>query len=234
MALPLLITPEFTTKIPSTGKEIEYRPFLVKEEKILFMALESGDQKDIIKAVKNILKSCILSDVDIKNLTYFDLEYLFLQLRGKSVGEVLEFKIGHTDNDECDYKTDVSINLEEIDVEGLENIVDKIQINDELGIKIKYPGIDNFGQIDQKNDLDSIMDLICSCVEYVYDQEEVYQDFTMKEMKEFIEQLSSKQFEKLMNFFNNMPRLRKEVKFKCEKCGKEETVVLEGLQDFFS
>lgn len=234
MALPLLVTPEFTTKIPSTGQEIEYRPFLVKEEKILFMALESGEQKDIIKAVKNTLKSCILSDIKFDKLTYFDLEYLFLQLRGKSVGEFLEFKIGHADDTECKHKTEVSINLEDVQIEGLENIVDKIQLNDELGMKMRYPGIDTFGQMDTENDLDSIMELICSCVEFVYDQEEVYEDFTKKELKEFIEQLSSKQFEELMNFFNTMPKLKKEITFKCSKCGEEENVTLEGLQDFFT
>jgi hypothetical protein len=233
MALPLLVTPEFTTKIPSTGQEIEYRPFLVKEEKILFMALESGDQKDIIKAVKNTLKSCILSDIDLNKLTYFDLEHLFLQLRGKSVGEFLEFKIGHTNDSECQHKTDVTINLEDIHVQGLENVIDTIQLNDDLGMKMRYPGIDMFGQTENENDLESIMNLICSCVEFVYDQDEVYENFTKKELKDFIEQLSSKQFEELMNFFNTMPKLKKEVTFKCAKCGEEEEIIFEGLQDFF-
>jgi hypothetical protein len=233
MALPLLVTPEFTTKIPSTGQEIEYRPFLVKEEKILFMALESGEQKDIIKAVKNTLKSCILSEIDINQLASFDVEYLFLQLRSKSVNEFMTFMLGHENEEECDNKTEISIDIDSIKIECKDE--DKIvKIDDKLGFKMKYPTIDTGLKFKEGSDLEKSLAMIYECIEFIFDEDNVYEDFTKEELEEFIEKLSSTQLQRLIDFFENMPKLQKKVSYKCKKCGKKEEHTFEGLNDFFS
>lgn len=233
MALPLLVTPEFRTKIPSTGQEIEYRPFLVKEEKVLYMALESGDEKDITNAVKKILKSCIISEVDINQLASFDVEYLFLQLRSKSVNEFMTFMLSHEDEEECDNKTEVSIDIDSIKMECKED--DKIvKIDDKLGFKMKYPTIDAGLKLKEGSDLQKSLGMIYECIEFVFDEDDVYEDFTEKELEEFIEKLSSTQLQKLIGFFENMPKLQKKVSFECKKCGKKEEYTFEGLNDFFT
>ena len=232
MSLPQLTSPEFVTKVPSTGKEISYRPFLVREEKILLMALEGGDEKEISKAITNILTSCILSDVKIDELATFDVEFLFLKLRGKSVGEVIELKLAHSDPDsECKHRTEVEINLDEINVVG--DISDgKIQLNDELGIKLRYAGIDDVDKIDSKS-TEQIYDLVVQCVDYIYDTDNVYDDFTKKEMSDWLEQLSTAQFQKITNFFESSPKLSHTIEWTCPECGEKDTIVLEGMQSFF-
>ena len=231
MGLPSLATPQFSTKIPSTGQEVEYRPFLVKEEKVLLMALEGGDQKEISKATQNIIKSCVLSDINIDKLATFDIEYLFLKLRGKSVGELVELQLGHSDS-ECDHKTEIQINLDEIEVVG--DISDgKIMIDDKIGVKMRYPGIDDIAGLEEQN-TESMFSVINNCVEYVFDEENVYSDFTKKEIEEWTGNLSQNQFEKLTDFFQSIPKLSHTVEWTCEKCGEKESVTLEGLQSFFA
>lgn len=232
MALPILVTPEFTTKIPSTGQEIEYRPFLVKEEKILYMALESGEQKDIIKATKKILKSCIISDINVEELASFDVEYLFLQLRSKSVNEFMTFMLSHKDEEECNEKTEISIDINSIEIKCDDK--DKlVNIDDNLGFKMKYPSIDIGSDMENKSELQKSLGLIYRCIEFVYDKDVVYEDFTEKELEDFVENLSSTQLQKLFRFFENIPKLQKKVSFTCKKCGKEEEYIFEGLNDFF-
>jgi hypothetical protein len=233
MSLPQLTSPEFVTEIPSTGKEIKYRPFLVKEEKILLMALEGGDDKEISRAIMNILSSCIIDDVDLNSLATFDIEYLFLKLRAKSVGEVIELVLSHPKKDiECDHKTEVDINIDDIKVIG--DISDgKIQINDSIGLKLRYAGLKDIDDLNG-TDTDQLYDVVVNCVEYIYDTENVYDDFTKDEMSEWLGQLSTSQFKKITDFFENAPKLSHVVEWTCPKCGKKERIVLEGLQSFFT
>ena len=230
MGLPSIATPQFSTKIPSTGQEIEYRPFLVKEEKILLMALEGGDQKEIARATQNIIESCVITDIDVNKLATFDVEHLFLKLRGKSVGELVELKIGHSDG-ECEHKTEVQINLDDIEVTG--DISDgKIMLDDDIGVKMRYPGIADVSQLDEQN-IEAMFDVINNCIEYVYDKDNVYNDFSKKEIKDWTETLSQKQFEKITEFFQNIPKLSYKVEWTCSKCGEKDSITLEGLQSFF-
>lgn len=232
MNLPQLTSPEFVTKLPSTGKEITYRPFLVREEKILLIALEGGDEKEISRAIFNILSACIISDIKIDELATFDVEFLFLKLRGKSVGEVIELKLQHSDPDSaCKHRTEVAVNLDDINVVGV--VGDgKIQINDELGIKLRYAGINDVDKIDS-NSSEQLYSLVVQCVEYIYDTEEVYEDFTKKEMSDWLEQLNSAQFKKITDFFESAPKLSHTIEWKCPECGEKDTIVLEGMQSFF-
>lgn len=230
MGLPSIATPQFSTKIPSTGQEIEYRPFLVKEEKILLMALEGGDQKEIARATQNIIESCVITDIDVNKLATFDVEHLFLKLRGKSVGELVELKIGHSDG-ECEHKTEVQINLDDIEVTG--DMSDgKIMLDDDIGVKMRYPGIADVSQLDEQN-TEAMFDVINNCIEYVYDKDNVYNDFSKKEIKDWTETLSQKQFEKITEFFQNIPKLSYKVEWTCSKCGEKDSITLEGLQSFF-
>jgi len=232
MSLPTLTAPEFVTKVPSTGKEIKYRPFLVREEKILLMALEGGDEKEITNAIINILNSCILSDVDLDSLATFDVEYLFLKLRSKSVGEVIELKLAHSDKDsKCKHRTDVAINIDSINVNG--DIDDgKIDLNGTLGIKLRYAGMKDVSLVEESS-ASQLYDLVVGCVEYIYDDENVYDDFTKDEMSKWLEQLDSAQFKKITDFFQGAPKLSHTIEWTCPECGEKDSLVLEGMQSFF-
>jgi hypothetical protein len=237
MTLPTLVTPEFAIKLPSTGEEILFRPFLVKEEKILFIALEANDETDSLRAVKNVLNSCILSSIDIDTLTSFDVEYLFLNIRGKSIGEEIVLYMRHNNNEECDNKTKVTINIDEINVEGEIRRKPIVMLNDNIGIKMKYSTIKDMlsrkTTNDVENEFDILLNNVISCIEYVFDDDAVFDTFTEDELKEFVDNLSAAQFELLAEFYNNMPQLEKQINFKCEKCGVEENVVIKGLNSFF-
>jgi hypothetical protein len=239
MALPQLSTPEFETVIPSTKDRIKFRPFLVKEEKILYMALEGGEQRDIYNATMNIMESCILTPgVNYKDLTSYDLEFLFLQLRSKSVGEKIELNIRHMNEEyaeKCKAATQVSIDIDDVKVEYDDQHVDKINLGNGIGIKLKDPNASIFTKIDQNaNDFDQMLTMVYDCVDMVYDAEDVYTDFTMEELDAFLGQLTKDQFEKITGFFNTLPTMRQKVKFKCSECGETEEVTLEGLQSFFT
>lgn len=232
MALPSISTPEFTTRIPSTGQEVRYRPFLVKEEKILLMALEGNDQKEITKSILNLLSSCILDDIDTNKLATFDVEHLFLKLRGKSVGEVVELNIGHVSVEGCEHKTKVNVPLDDIKVQG--DISDgKVMINDTVGLKLSYPTVAHAG-IENLNSADGLFKLITTCIEYIFDEDEVYSDFTPQEIEDWIGQLNQGQFQKITDFFQNMPKLSYTLEWTCEKCGEKDKIELEGLQTFFT
>lgn len=228
--LPKIATPEYSTRIPSTGEKISFRPFLVKEEKILLMAMEGRDQREIETAIKNLLESCILSNIKVSKLATFDIEYLFLKLRAKSVGEVIELKVAHESGD-CNHKTPIRINIDEINVSEITSD-GKIMLTNDIGIKLRYPGLDDVSNV-KTDDSSSIFKLIAGCVEYIYDTESVYNEFTETELNDWIEQLSQEQFKKIADFFSVQPRLKHEVSWKCEKCGKEDSIVIEGLQNFF-
>ena len=227
--LPLLITPEYELTLPSTNEKIRYRPFLVKEEKILLTAMESKDQKQILNSIIQILKNCILSDINIETLSFFDFEYLFLMLRSSSIGNVVQLSLQH----KCEGINDVAINLEDIKVQFDSTHNDKIMITDELGVKLKYPSISNldtFTNLNSKN----IFEVLSKSIEYVYDDNKIYDEFTKDEMIKFIESMNNTQLKKVLNFFETMPKLEHDLTYTCTKCGENVEYKLSGLQDFFT
>jgi len=237
MPLPKIATPTYELVLPSSGRKIKYRPFLVKEEKILIIALESQDQKQIATAVKSILSSCILTrGTKVDKLSTFDIEYLFLNVRGKSVGEQIEVMVTCPD----DGKTQVpmSINIDSIKVQKSENHNSDIKLDDTYTLRMRYPSLNefiksNFNAEDIK--VDDTFDLIASCVDQVYSEEESWtqQDCTKKELTNFIEQLNSSQFKEIEKFFDTMPKLAHKVKVKNPNTNVESEIVIEGLQSFF-
>jgi len=230
MALPSITAPTFLTKIPSTGQEIKYRPFLVKEEKILLMALEGNDQKEITNAIVTTLDNCIEDGVDVSKLATFDVEYLFLKLRSKSVGEVIELRMSHSTGD-CMHRTDVEVNIDAINVTE-ERPESKIQLNEQIGLKLRYAGVNDLDGVDVSSSAD-LFGLIVDCIEFIYDTDDVYSDFTKKELTEWLDQLSSEQFKKITDFFEASPKLRHTINWNCLACGTDDTMTLEGLTSFF-
>lgn len=231
MALPIMKVPEFSTKLPSTGKQIKYRPFLVKEEKILLMALEGKDKTEITGAIINLLKSCILtSGVNVEKLPTFDIEYLFLKIRSKSVGESVELNLAHSTG-ECKVRTLVEINLDQIEVDKKPQD-GKVMLTDTVGVMLRYPSIADAEDVQEGSDY--ALRLIRKCVEYVFDENAVYNEFTDEELDAWIGGLNKEQMLKIAEFFNGMPKLSHTAKWKCASCGKEDSVRIEGLQNFFT
>lgn len=245
MALPKIKSPIYDLTLPSTGESFTYRPFLVKEQKILLMALESEDQTEMLRAIKQIITNCVVEEVDVDTLPMFDLEYVFLKLRAKSVGEIVDLKIGHpfgknSDDEECEHKTDYQLNLMEVEVHKEEEHTSKILLDEEtgVGIVLKYPTLSLANEIQdaaEKSQIEIITDMVVTCVDMIYDAEEVYpsSESTQEEISEFLNDLSQEQFEKVTNFFTTMPKLKHIIEWKCEACGKDETVELEGMANFF-
>ena len=236
MALPKLNTPTYELEVPSTDEKVKYRPFLVKEEKILLMAMESGKGEDIIQAVKDIVNECTFNKLDIANLPMFDIEYVFLNIRAKSVGETSKLKILAPDDKKTYVETE--INLTEVQVQVDENHTNKIELTDDMGIIMTYPTIDSFVENGiQTIKAENMLDIIAACVLQIYEKkgEKVYQakDQTKKELIEFIEQLNTQQFKKLQKFFDTMPKLKHTIKVKNPKTKKTSDVTLTGLNDFF-
>ena len=236
MPLPKLVTPEFTISVPSTKEPVKIRPFLVKEEKVLFMAMEGNDANDIEGAITNILESCVLTPgVDVKKLPSYDLEYLFLQLRGKSVGETIKLKMSHGEDKECKAVTDVEINVEDINVFFNENHTNKIQISDDIGMKFRDPSLRDLTNVEvAENDYDTVVNVVANCIDMVYDKEDVYDEFTREESVEFLNSMTQDQFVKVQGFFDTMPRLKHTITWTCPECGETDSVTVEGLQNFFT
>ena len=237
MALPILTTPTYELEVPSTEKKIKYRPFLVKEEKILLIAMESGDNSEIIQAVKKIVSECTFNKLDLGSAPMFDVEYIFLQIRAKSVGETSSLRLLCAD----DMKTyaEVDINLSEIEVQVEEGHTNKIELTDEMGIIMQYPTIDSFtgtGITDINSS--NMLDIVVTCILQIYDKkgEDVHyaKDQTVKELTDFIEQLNTKQFKDLQKFFDTMPSLKHEVKVMNPETKVESIITLNGLNDFFA
>ena len=232
-----------TLKLPSTGKEIKFRPFLVKEEKILMTAMESGETADMIRALRQIIESCVIDDIKSTELPMFDIEYVFLQLRAKSVGENIPIQYSLENdpckkipNENCSYN--VEINVDEVKVEKSKDHTDLIDLNDEIKLKMKYPQIEASAEIaglEGELLVDKTFEMIGQCIEYIIEGEEMHKttDYTRKEVDEFLNSLSSGQFRNIQSFFDTMPKLKKEVTGECN-CGKKNTRVLEGIADFFA
>jgi len=239
MPLPKISTPTYELELPSTGKTIRYRPFLVKEEKLLVIALESEDNKQITNAIKAVIKNCILTkDIKVETLPTFDIEYLFLNIRGKSVGEEVEVNIICPDDNETN--ATVSINLDDIKVKKNEEHTNKIKVDDSIMMEMKYPSLEQFikTNFDFKNEnaMDQSFDLIASCIDKIYTEDEVWStaDVTKKELTEFLDQMNSSQFKQIEKFFETMPKLSHKITVKNPKTEVESEVVLEGLASFFA
>ena len=240
MPLPKVNTPTYDLTLPS-GKRIKYRPFLVREEKILIMALETEDMKQITSAVLDILNSCILTkNIKIENLPSFDIEYLFLHVRSKSVGETIEVNITCPDDNET--TVTVKVDIDSIGVKKNKKHSRVIKLDDQLSIKFNYPSMSSFIEQnfefnpEKTNEVDASLKMIINCIDSIFNEEESWSasESTEKELQEFIEQLNSKQFKKIEEYFETMPKLSHAIKVKNPKTQKESTVILEGLAAFFN
>ena len=236
MALPKLTTPTYELELPSTDEKIKYRPFLVKEEKILMMAMESKASADITQAVKDIVNECTFNKVNIDQMPMFDVEYIFLNVRAKSVGEVSKLKLLCPD----DKKTyaEVELNLTEVKVQVGEDHTNKIELGDGKGMIMKYPTLESFKESGIRDiNPSNMLDVIGTCIMQVYEEDgkKTYdsKDQTKKELADFIEQLNTKQFKDVQKFFTTMPKLKHEVTIKNPKTKKESKITLTGLNDFF-
>lgn len=235
--LPNLQNPEFILTLPSTGEEVYYRPFLVKEEKMLLLALESGKMLEITNSIMKIIQSCVRSDkTTVQEMTYFDVEYLFLNIRSKSVDNLIKLRLKHGSGTDCKYIHDYDLNLDTVNVSFDENHTDKIMLTNDVGIVMKYPTIreqENIQNDIGSTDIEKIFATIATCVKYVFDASTLYEDSTHEEKVAFLETLNKSQFNKIMDFYKNMPSLKHNIEYTCPKCNKHESILLEGLQSFF-
>ena len=237
MALPQVNTPTYELAVPSTDEKIKYRPFLVKEEKILMIAMEGKEQSGILDAVKQIVKSCTFDKFDMSKAPMFDVEYIFLNIRAKSVGEISTVNLRCLDDNETFVKTE--IDLTEVEVKMNEEHTNKIELTEEMGMIMTYPNLDSFADYDVTNiNASNMIDMIASCIAQIYDKkgEDVYdsKDSTHKELVDFIEQLNSKQFAEVQKFFDTMPKLTHTVTIENPKTKVKSEIVLSGLNDFFA
>ena len=240
MPLPKIATPSYELELPSTGKTITYRPFLVKEEKLLVIALETEDTKQITNAIKAVIKACVLTKgIKVETLPTFDIEYLFLNIRGKSVGEDLDVNIICPDDEET--QVTVNINLDDIQIEKSEEHTNQIKLDGNLMMEMKYPSLNefiknNFYFQEGKNQMDQSFELIAQCIDKIYTEEEVWtaSDCTKKEMNDFLESMNSSQFKKIEEFFTTMPKLTHTIEVPNPNTKVKSEVVLEGLASFFA
>ena len=238
MPLHKITTSEYELELPSNGKTVKYRPFLVREEKILILALESANQKEITNAVKQFIKECVLTKgINIEQLPAFDIEYLFLNIRGKSVGESIDLLV--TCGDDGETEVGVTVPIADIQVVKSEEHTKDIEIGDGWTVKMKYPSLSQFIETNFTESADTVeksFQVIASCIDIVYNKDDMFAaaDCTKKELKEWVESLTSQQFQKIEKFFETMPKLTHTLKVVNPKTRKENTVVLEGLTDFFA
>jgi hypothetical protein len=244
--LPKIDTPLYELELPLLKRKVQFRPFLVKEEKILLMAMESEDENSVVLGIKQIMRNCLLSDIDIEDLPILDFEYLFLNLRARSVGEIidLQYKCNNDIPGSEDDKTHKCGNLINLSFNALEvkpeiNEVDgKIQLTPKLGVALKYPtfkAIENVSLTENKNPVDFVSETIISSIDYIYDEENMYyaKDTPKEELIDFIDSLTKDQFSMIQKFFEDIPKLSKKIDFKCNKCGYEENIEIQGIQSFF-
>ena len=240
MALPTIATPTYTLKVPSTNKSITYRPFLVKEEKILLMAMESKEDKDMADALRQIITNCVsTANFDAHTLAVFDLEYIFLNLRAKSVGEIAEPTIKCP---ECDTDITLKVDLTKVKVKKDRKHKAEIPLSENIGVTMKYPDIEDLLAMespmeDGEKEVDRTFTMIMHSIENIWDENSVYaaKDHTEEEINTFLESLTTDHFEKIQAFYDTMPRLEHKIKYKCinEKCDHTDEMILRGLQDFF-
>jgi len=240
MPLPKINTPTYDLTLPSTGKKIKYRPFLVREEKILIMAMESEDMTEITNSIVQILTDCILTEnVKVETLSTFDIEYLFLNVRARSVGETVDINITCPDDEET--QVEMTIDIDAIKIQKTRGHKNIIKLDDNLSMKLRYPSLqqfieNNFETGENISEVGQSLSMITSCIDMIYNDEESWEssDYSKKELDEFIEQLNTKQFKQIEKFFTTMPKLSHKIAVKNPKTGVESEVVLEGLASFFS
>ncbi len=235
MALPKLnSSPEYNLTIPSTGQEVKYRPYLVKEEKILMMAAESQDEKQMFNAIFNTLKACIKDDINENRLAIFDIEYIFTQIRSKSTGELIKLQ---PKCESCEKENYAAIKLDDLKVEMPKDLDNVLKLTDNISVKMRWPSYKDVVSGDYKSDnqVNSTFSLMGKCIEYIVTDEEQISmiDVPENETQEFIESMTSDQFSKMSAYVEKMPRLRHNVEFKCTSCNAENKITLEGLQAFF-
>ena len=240
MPLPKISTPTYELTLPSTGKKIKYRPFLVREEKILIMAMESENMKDITNSIVQILSDCILTEnVKVESLATFDIEYLFLNVRARSVGETIDVNIVCPDDEET--QVEVSVDIDSIRIQKTRGHKNIIKLDDNLSMKLRYPALDqfvenNFETADAGSGVGESLAMITSCIDMIYNEEESWEasDYSKDELDEFVEQMNTKQFKQIEKFFTTMPKLSHTIKVRNPKTKVESEVILEGLASFFS
>ena len=241
--LPKIDVPIYETKLISSGQTIRYRPFLVKEQKLFLMAAESDDVNDTINAIKQVIQNCVIDEIDVENMSTFDIEHLFIQLRARSVGEVvrLNYNCNNKIKDEegekvCGGKVQFDLNVLEIEPTKNPEHTNKIVINDKMGLVMKYPTFKTVNKLDvNSNDMEQILEVIIGCIDYIYDDEKLYysKDSSKQDLIDFIENLTQTELEKIQKFFDTLPKFKKDLHFKCNKCGYEENIIVEGIQNFF-
>lgn len=241
--LPKIDVPIYTVKLLSTGKPVRFRPFTVKEEKLFLMTNETDDVKAILETTKQVLNNCLLDEVDIENLPMFDIENIFLNIRARSVGEIikLNYKCNNIvtnekgEDSKCDNLVNIELNVLEIKPEENGQHDKKIVISENVGIVMKYPSFKLFENVNLSDDPNSIIETALKCIDYIYDKDNIYysKDIPKQELDEFIDSLQSKDLEKIKKFFETMPKLKKQVHFKCKKCEYEENINVEGIESFF-
>lgn len=232
MSLPIANTPSYILTVPSTGEKITYRPYLVKEEKALLLAEQSEDLNVIIETMKSVISSCIkTTNFNVNKLAIFDLEYILMNIRAKSVGEVSEINIPCA---QCGTMHQIAFDLSKIEVKKNPDHTPKIQLFDDVGVVMKYPSIDILTRLEDENDVTVTFDATLDCIDYIFDSTNIYyaSDRTREELAEFIENLDSTAFKKIETFFDTMPKFSEDVNFNCTKCGAENSRSLEGLQNF--
>ena len=236
MSLPKINTPEYRLNVPSTDEEIRYRPFLVKEEKLLLIAQETGDDAAMYDAVQNLVETCCFGTVDVTKMPLFDLEYVFLNIRAKSVGEVVDLEVTCPDDEET--KVKVKVDLTKIDVHMDDTHDARIQLTDDIGLLMSYPHLGSLAAMGSSEDgvqMENMFNMIYDCMYQVWDGEETFDamDYTQKEKREFVESLNHEQFEKIQNFFSTMPTVKHDVKVTNPKTKVKSTVTLQGMNAFF-
>jgi len=239
MAIPIVTTPTYELKLPSSGKKIKYRPFLVKEEKVLLLAMETKDSAQIQSTTKTVINDCTFGSVDVETCPPFDLEYIILQLRIKSVGEKISpnFKCS-----ECKTQNTVEIDLTKVEVVKTPEHTNTVKLTEHMGVIMRYPTIEDTSSMeevdenDTKKNTERSINLIASCIEVIFDKDKTYKtkDFTQQEVIDFIENLSQEMFQKIAKFFQEIPAIKQEVTFACSKCKHENKYTLRGMQDFFT
>jgi len=241
--LPKLDVPIHEVKLISTGKTIRFRPFLVKEQKLFLMASESNDPKETVNVIRQVLKNCVLDEIDVDSLPTFDLEFLFMNLRARSVEEVVDLKYkcnnvvlnDKGESDSCTGVVDFKVNLLEIQPIKNPDHTNKIQLTDNLGVVLKYPSFDMIQRYEDKTETDIMSSVLVDCIDYIYDKDQIYytKDTSRDELIEFVDNLQQKDLEKIKVFFDTLPEIKKDVHFKCPKCAYEEDISIKGLQSFF-
>ena len=233
MALPKINNVLYDLELPSSGEMIEYRPFLVKEEKILLMALEGKDEKEMVKAIKQIITQCVATEkFNINKLAMVDLEYLFLNIRGKAVGDVSTISFEH----ECGEIIKLDVDLSKVEIVNNKNISDLVNLTDDIMIRLKPPSLDNVIGAGNKNQIDVVMEIVRECLVEIIQGKDVFsaQDHTKEELDEFLNSLNSGQFQKIQTYYESLPKMKQDIEYTCPKCGETKKETLEGLASFFA